>query len=183
VVRTVRIGEWGSLVVYDLDEEPPDGLHGFDDFWRGDDHRSAVLLRTGRGPLPYVAVWPSDGPPPSTGPLTERDLEGVALTSPVAHHVCAACGAVVSGLYADAGVAFFPPRDRTHDGTKEGPGHVDKRLTPITAPLLASRRRSKGGSRYSVCAVGGSSELRASESGTSLQTSWSSREESNQTSS
>jgi hypothetical protein len=93
--------------------------------------------------LPYVAVWPSDGPWPSTGPLTERDLEGVALTSPVAHHVCAACGAVVSGLYAEASVPFFPPRDRTHDWIEVCPScgvGVDTARLHGLLPLLDRRR-------------------------------------------
>jgi hypothetical protein len=55
--RTVQIGDWGWLVVYDPDEEPPEGLHGANDFWEGDERRRPSQLRTQLGPHAYVAVW------------------------------------------------------------------------------------------------------------------------------
>jgi hypothetical protein len=121
VVRTVHIGEWGRLVVYDDGEEPPPGLHGANDFWSGDEWRRPVVLRTGTGDSAYVAVWPTDGPPPSEGRLTERELEGVALAQPVSHHTCARCGAEVPGLYVETGLPFFQPRDRPHNWLRTCP--------------------------------------------------------------
>jgi hypothetical protein len=120
-VRTVHIGEWGRLDVYDDNEEPPPGLRGADDFWSGDAHRRPVLLRTGGSKLPFVAVWPSDGPPPPDGPLTERELEGVALFQPVTHHRCAKCGAEVVSLYVESGLPFFRPYDRPHNWLRSCP--------------------------------------------------------------
>ena len=113
MARIVAIGMWGSLMVYDLDEEPPDGLLGAGDFWIGDERRRPSQLRAGAGLAGYVAVWPLDGPPPPDGPLTERDLDGVALTMPVSH-ACAVCRASVAGLYPDGGAGFFRPWSRSH---------------------------------------------------------------------
>ena len=114
MARIVAIGMWGSLVVYDLDEEPPDGLGGAGDFWVGDERRRPSQLRIGARLAGYVAVWPLDGPVPRDGPLTERDLDGVILTLPVSH-ACAVCQASVAGLYHDGGIPFFQPRARSHD--------------------------------------------------------------------
>lgn len=121
MARIVAIGTWGSLMVYGLDEEPPDGLRGAGDFWIGDERRRPSQLRAGTGLAGYVAVWPLDGPPPRDGPLTGRDLAGVALAVPVSHHVCAVCRASVAGLYIDSGAAFFRPWARGHDWLRNCP--------------------------------------------------------------
>lgn len=115
VARTVKLGEWGALTVYDRDEQPPRGLHGTDDYWLGDARRLPVEVQTKVGVVPYVAVWPNDLPPPGDGPLTEAELDGVALTTPVSHHRCFVCGATVAGLYVDTGADFFGLRSHAYD--------------------------------------------------------------------
>jgi hypothetical protein len=132
VARTVSISTWGSLVVYDPDEGPPDGLRGADEFWNGEERRRPSQLRSAVGLVAYVAVWPLDGPPPGDGPLTERDLDGVALTMPVSN-VCFVCQASVAGLYVDGGIPFFQPWDRSHEWLRKCPScgafAYDARLT------------------------------------------------------
>lgn len=121
VVRTAHVGDWGSLDVYEDDDEPPPEVGRFRTSWTGDPHRRAVVLRTATGGrLPLVAVWPSDGPPPVEGPLTAADLEGVVLAQPVSHR-CAVCNAEVPGLYVDGGLPFFRPRLRPHDWLAQCP--------------------------------------------------------------
>ena len=122
VARAVKLDQWGSLTVYEHDEEPPDGLHGADDFWLGDERRHpAQLLTTSLCVTAFVAVWPTDQPPPPDGPLTRQDLDGVALTSPVTHHRCFMCSASVVGLFFDGGSDFFRAWEHKHDWLRSCP--------------------------------------------------------------
>jgi hypothetical protein len=120
MARIVAIGTWGSLKICDLDEEPPEDLRGAAGSWIGDARRRPSQLQFGAGLASYVAVWPPDGPPPMDGPLTEHDLDGVALTMPVSH-VCFICKASIPGLYPDSGLPFFRPWARGHARLKECP--------------------------------------------------------------
>jgi hypothetical protein len=119
MARIVAIGTWGSLKICDLDEEPPEGLRGATGSWIGDARRRPSQLQSGAGLAGYVAVWPLDGPPPIDGPLTEQDLDGVALTTPVSHF-CFVCMASIPGLYPNGG-PFFQPWTRSHAWLKECP--------------------------------------------------------------
>jgi hypothetical protein len=143
MARIVMIGTWGSLKICDLDEEPPEGLRGAAGSL---DRRCAAAsqpVASGAGLAGYVAVWPLDGPPPMDGPLTEQDLDGVALTIPVSH-VCFICKASTPGLYPDSGLPFFQPWGRGHAWLQECPScgaSVDAARLHRILPMPDLRRR------------------------------------------